>query len=114
MRYVRQLLDDSAIKGRVIVPMDIGPNGRIAIEITFAQAVLYPWTMTGDQYERLVIGRNPVAHLRKRMPYMCFVELDEIFRVVWHVRRVSCADLPTSHLSPLTKDPATSRTKRGP
>jgi hypothetical protein len=33
-----------------------------------------------------VIGRNPVAHLRKRMPHMCFVELDEIFGVVWHVR----------------------------
>src|ERR1700730_2338654 len=89
MRHVRQLLADSAIKGRVIVPMDIGPNGRIAIEITFAQAVLYPWTMTGDQYERLVIGRNRVSHLRKRMPHMCFVELDEIFGVVWHVLEIA-------------------------
>ena len=87
MRHLFELLAESAIYGRVIVPMDIGPNGRISIEITFTEAVLYPWTMTGDQYERLVIGRNPVAHLRKRMPQVCFVELDEVFGVVWHVRR---------------------------
>src|SRR5271165_2018756 len=100
MRHVPQLLADSAIKGRVIVPMDISPNGRIAIEIAFAQAVLYPWTMTGDQYERLVIGRNPVAHLRKRMPHVRFVELDEVFGVVWHVRPVSCVYLTFSPLTP--------------
>src|SRR5713101_8078912 len=88
MRHLSQLLADSAIKGRMIMPMDIRPNGRVAIEITFAEAVLYPWTMTRDQYERLVIGRNPVAHLRKRMPQVCFVELDEVFCVVWHVRPV--------------------------
>src|SRR5271157_6307150 len=70
--------------------MDIGPNGRISIEITFTEAVLYPWTMTGDQYERLVIRRDPVAHLRKRMPHVRFVELDEVFGVVWHVLCRSC------------------------
>src|SRR5580692_4663676 len=90
MRHLPQLLADSAIKGRVIVPMDIGPNGRVAIEITSAEAVLYPWTMTGDQYERLVIERNPVAHLRKRMPHVCFVELDEVFGVVWHFCAGDC------------------------
>jgi hypothetical protein len=66
--------------------MDIGPNGRVAIEITSAEAVLYPWTVAGDQNERLVIGRNPVAHLRKRMPQVRFIEADESFGVVWHVR----------------------------
>jgi hypothetical protein len=37
--------------------------------------------MTGNQYERLVFRRDPVAHLRKRMPQVRFVELNEIFGV---------------------------------
>ena len=68
------------------MPMDIGPNRRVAIEIAFAEAILYSRTMTGDQYERLVIRRDPVVHLSKGMPQVRFVELNEIFGVVLHVR----------------------------
>jgi hypothetical protein len=44
--------------------------------------------MTGDQYERLVIRRDPVPHLRKRMPQVRFVELNDVLGVVLHVRSV--------------------------
>jgi hypothetical protein len=126
------------------MPMDIGPNRRVAIEIPFAEAILYPRTMTGDQYERLVIRRDPVAHLSKGMPQVRFVELNEIFGVVLHVRSEGTQELKysstqecagaarSSHFSPLTppltshlslltsyfslltKDPVTSRSKPGP
>ena len=101
MRHLFELLADRAIQGRVIVPMDIGPYGRVAIEIPLAEAVLKPRTMAGDQYERLMIGRDPIAHLGKRMPHVRFVELDESLGLVFH-------------LSPLTKDRPISRSKRGP
>ncbi len=73
--------------------MDIGPDRRVAIQIPFAATVLYPWTMTGYQYERFMVERDPVAHLSKRMPNMRFVELDKTFSTECHA--FSCIKYPT-------------------
>src|SRR5262249_50836903 len=68
----------------MVVSMDVGPNRRIAIEVTLTETIFQPRTMTGHQHEGLVVRLNPVAHLRKRMPNVRFVELDEVLGIVWH------------------------------
>ena len=96
MRHILQLLADSPIQGPVTVSMDICPDGRVAIKVASAETVLQPCPMPRNQHQRLVVGRNPVAHLRERMPDMRFVELNEGFSGVIHgeeMRRSSVQEL---------------------
>ena len=57
--------------------MDVGPDGRVAIQVTSAEAIFQPCSVPGNQHQWLVVGRNPVAHLREWMPHVGFIELDE-------------------------------------
>ena len=74
MRYLFQLVTDCLVQDRMIVAMDIRPDGRITVQIASAEAVFEPRAATGDQNSRLVFGRNPVCHLCERMPDVGFVE----------------------------------------
>jgi hypothetical protein len=79
MRHLVQLLPDRLIQDRMIVPVDVGPDRRVAIQVACAETIFQPRSAPGHQHEWLVIGCNPVAHLRERMPDMRFVELNEGF-----------------------------------
>ena len=74
MRYPFQLVTDCPVQDRMIVAMDIRPDGRITVQIASAEAVFEPRAATGDQNSRLVFGRNPVCHLREWVPDVGFVE----------------------------------------
>jgi len=71
------LLEQSPIQERVPVPMDVGPDRRVSIEVPFAEAVFQPRPLSSNQNQWLVVGRNPIPHLGERMPDMSFIELDE-------------------------------------
>ena len=77
MRHFLQLLEQSSIQERVPMPMNVGPDGRVSIEVPFAGTVFQPCPLSGNQYYWLVVGRNPIPHRRERMPNMGFIELDE-------------------------------------
>lgn len=77
MRHLVQLFPDRLIQDRMTVAMDVRPDRRVAIEVASAETIFQPRSAPGNQHERLVIGGNPVAHLRERMPDMRFVELDQ-------------------------------------
>ena len=56
---------------RMVVPVEIGPDGTVAVDVFVAHAVAqngstWPETMTGGSWP----GRAPVPHLGKRMPLM--------------------------------------------
>ena len=74
MGYSLELIPNCLIDDWMIVPMDIRPDGRIAVQVPFAEAVFEPRAATGDQNDRLVFWRNPLCHLRERMPDVRFVE----------------------------------------
>ena len=77
MRHLVQLFPDRLIQDRMIVTVDVGPDRRVAVKVASAETIFQPRSAPGNQHEWLVIGRNPVVHLRERMPDMRFVELDE-------------------------------------
>lgn len=74
MRYPLQLVSDCLVQDRMIVAMDVRPDRRIAVQVASAKAVFEPRAAPRDQNKRLVPGRNPVCHLRERVPDVGFVE----------------------------------------
>ena len=74
MRYPFQLVPDCLVQDRMIVTVDIRPDGRIAVQVASAKAVFEPCAASGGQNKRLVPGRNPVCHLREWVPDVGFVE----------------------------------------
>ena len=84
MSYTLQLLVNRAIQGWMIMPMDICPDGRVGIQVTLAVAIFQPRSVPGHQHQRLMGRRDPITHLRERMPDMVLVELDKRFGGVFH------------------------------
>jgi hypothetical protein len=84
MRHVLQLLGDRPIQHWMAMAMDVGPDGRVGIEVPSAVTVFQPCSLAGDQHQWLVLGRNPISHRRERMPDVGLVELDEGFGGVSH------------------------------
>ena len=84
MRHLLQLLADRAIQDRVAMSVDVGPDGRVAIQVPPAVAVFQPCSLTGNQHQWLVLRRNPISHRREGMPHVGLVELDEGLGVVIH------------------------------
>src|SRR5215469_16278788 len=59
----------------MIVAVQIGPNGRIGVEIFAAFDVPEDGAFAGDDHNRLAL--EPVAHLREGMPDKLVVEFSE-------------------------------------
>src|SRR5437867_7562403 len=57
----------------MIVPVQIGPDGGIAVEIFATAHVPEHCALSGNDEDRLAI--EPVAHLRERVPEIRVVEL---------------------------------------
>ena len=77
MGHLVQLFPNRLIQNLMIVSVNVGPDRRVAVQIASAETVFQPRSAPGNQHEWLVIGRNPVAHLRERMPDIGFIELDQ-------------------------------------
>ena len=68
MRHALQLFADCAIQERVVMPMNVGPDRGVTIQVPPAETVFEPCTAPGGQEKRLVLRRNPICHLREGVP----------------------------------------------
>src|SRR2546425_5864064 len=59
----------------MIVPVQIGPNGGIGIEIFATAQITKYCALSGNDDDRLAI--KPVAHLRERVPEIRMIKLGE-------------------------------------
>src|SRR5690242_11116894 len=79
MRDFPELPADCRIDSRAIVSVQVGPDGRIAVEI-FATAHVAqhgPFTRDYDDW----FAPEPVAHLREGMPHTRAIQLGELMHV---------------------------------
>src|ERR1700722_18745038 len=83
------------------MPMDVGPDGRVAIQVTPTETIFQPRSMSGNQHQRLVIGQYPVTHLRERMPDMRLIESDESFGIEVPILHYSITPLLHYSITPL-------------
>ncbi len=60
----------------MIVAVQVGPDGRVGIQIFAPANITQHCTLAGRDDNRLVL--EPVAHLRERMPDKLAVELGEL------------------------------------
>ena len=65
----------AALMRGMIVPVDVGPDGRVAVEVFVPVLVPQPAAFAAHQQQRLVLRRAPVAHRREGMPEVGFVEV---------------------------------------
>ena len=59
----------------MIVTVEVGPDGRVGVEILFAVDIAQHRALAFDNDDRLAL--EPVAHLRERMPDELVIELGE-------------------------------------
>src|SRR5512137_732101 len=72
-----QLPTNGRINPRVIVAMEIGPYGRISIEVFAPVDVFQERAAAPDEHQRLAL--EPVTHLGERMPDVSLIELSQPF-----------------------------------
>lgn len=75
-----QLAFERCIDGRVIMPVDVGPNGGVTIQIALPVGIKKINAFTALDHQWLVPLSTPVRHLGKRMPEMGFVRFSGIHR----------------------------------
>ena len=75
-----ELPADGGVDFRMIMAVQIGPDGGIGIEIFLAVNIFQPGTLAGLNEDGFVF--EPVAHLGKRMPDVGLIELGEGMRHV--------------------------------
>ena len=77
VRHALQLLTNCGVDLRVPMSVQIGPNGRVAVDILAPFAVAQKHPLPFHQHQRFMFRRAPVPHLRERMPAMAFVGGDQ-------------------------------------
>ena len=70
-----KLPGDGGVELRVVVAVQVRPNGRIGVEILAAARVPEHGAAAGDDHNRL--APQPIPHLRKRVPDMGVIETGE-------------------------------------
>src|ERR1700726_3211958 len=88
MGHFLQFLPNRPVQGRMTMPMDVGPDGGVAIQVASADTIFQPRSLSGNQHQRLVIGQYPVTHLRERMPNVRLIKSDEGFGVKVHSEEI--------------------------
>src|SRR5580700_2529378 len=76
-----QLLGNRTVNPRVIMTVNVGPNGRIAVQIPLARGIPKPRSLPGDDKQRVMAGNSPFPHLGKRMPDMTFLPLRGLLEI---------------------------------
>src|SRR5439155_22293107 len=87
----------------MIVPVQIGPDGGIAVEIFATSHITEYCALSGNNDDRIAI--EPFAHLRERMPYVRPVELSQLMHGVVQ-RQISNLSLDMAATSWLTSSAA--------
>ena len=77
MSHAVELRFDGGVDLRVIVPMDVCPDGGVAIKIFISMLIMKVASIPLHQHERIMLRCAPLAHGREGMPQMGFVEFDE-------------------------------------
>ena len=76
MGNVPQLLVDGGVEFRMVVAVQIGPDGGIGIEIFAAMNIFDDCAFAADDDNWF--GLEPIAHLREGMPDEAVIELGEL------------------------------------
>ena len=76
-----QLPSDGRVDLWMIVPMKIGPDGGVGIEIFLAMDVPQKRALARDDDDWL--GLQPVAHLCKLMPDVLVIEPGQVMHAAW-------------------------------
>ncbi len=82
VREVPELTLHSRVDPGMVVPVQVGPDRRVSIEVLASPAVAQGRTLAGDDHQGIVFRRAPVAHLRERMPGMRLVQVDPTLGLV--------------------------------
>ena len=75
MRDFSELPPDGGIDFVMIVAVQVGPDGRVGVEIFPAMNVAEHRSVAPGNHHRLT--RHPVAHLRERVPDVLPIQFDK-------------------------------------
>src|SRR4029077_13294417 len=81
MRNPIKLTTDCRINVRVIVPMNVRPNGGISIDVFATSAVTQHCPVAFGQNQWLMLRGAPLTHVSKRVPDKSLVGFDQSFRI---------------------------------
>lgn len=87
---MRQAFDLSADRGvdmGVTVPVDIGPDRAVSIEIFLPFGIAQGGPFSGYKNQRVMIRCTPIRHLGKRMPEVSFIEVAQFPGVVHGMKK---------------------------
>src|SRR5262245_58934628 len=99
MRDFLQLPLNCAVDSRMIVPVKVGPNGRIGIEVFASFAVAQHGAPPLDNDNRL--ASQPIPHLSERVPNVAVIQLSNSFHV-WRRRAESNCSMSAAECAAVT------------